>query len=148
MAKSNLHAAMLAKNDEFYTKLEDIDAELSKHPEAYVNKWIYCPCDDYRWSNFYKYLKTNFTKYQLRHLTATNYDLGDGAFRADFNGFEEVVTPLEGDGSFQSPECTAIKNQADFIITNPPFSLFRDFWFWLQGGEFELTKGKWKRKKI
>lgn len=41
---------------------------------------------------------------------------------------------LEGDGDFRSPEVTALRDEADIIITNPPFSLFREFVAWLVAG--------------
>lgn len=132
----NLHKAKRVKNDEFYTRYEDVEKELIKYKEQLEGLWVYCPCDDYRWSNFYKYLKSNFNNFHLRHLTATNYDIGDGSYRCDFNGYEEVVTKMDGNGDFRSDECTRIMQNADIVITNPPFSLFMEFIQWLKENDF------------
>lgn len=129
---SNLHQAKKAKNDEFYTQYEDIEKELVHYKDELAGKWVYCPCDDYRWSNFVKYFKDNYEELKLKHLTATNYDIGDGAYRYDYNGKEETITRLENNGDFRSEECTKIKDECDIVITNPAFSLFRDFIQWLQ----------------
>lgn len=126
----NLHQAKKAKNDEFYTRYEDIEKEL-KHYNL-EGMWVYCPCDDYRWSNFVKYFKDNFINLKIKHLTATNYDIGTGAYRYDFDGTDEKIVPLEGNGDFRSEECTKIMKECDVVVTNPPFSLFRDFIKWLE----------------
>lgn len=125
MKNRNLNEARKAKNDEFYTRYEDIEKEVKNY--NLEGMWIYCPCDDYRWSNFVKYFKDNFQELKIRHLTATNYDIGEGAYRYDFDGREERITPLEGNGDFRSEECIKIKDECDTVITNPPFSLFREY---------------------
>ncbi len=127
----HLHKAKKTKNDEFYTRIEDIEKELSHYTEQLKDKWVYSPCDDYRWSNFPKYFTEHFTDLGLKHYTCTNYDIGEGAFRYDYDGENTTITRLEGDGDFRSEECTEIMKQSDIVITNPPFSLFRDFIKWL-----------------
>ena len=129
---SNLHSARRAKNDEFYTRIEDIEKEIPNYDLS--GMWVYSPCDDYRWSKFKEYFVSNFTELGIRHYTCTNYDLGDGAFRYDYDGENETITALEGDGDFASPECTAIRDKCDLICTNPPFSKFRKFFSWIQEG--------------
>ncbi len=129
---SNLHKAKTAKNDEFYTRYEDIEKEVVNYKEQIKGMWIYCPCDDYRWSNFWKYFYDNFNELQLKRLTATNYDIGEGAYKAEYDGFNTQVVPLQGNGDFRSPECTKIKDECDVVITNPPFSLFREFINWMK----------------
>lgn len=130
----NLHAAKKAKNDEFYTLYEDIDKEVRHYWAELKGKKIYCPCDDYRSSNFVRYFKDNYDKIGLAGLTATNYDIGDGAWKYTYDGRAEAVERLEGDGDFRSPEITAIKDGwADVVITNPPFSLWREFFAWVNG---------------
>lgn len=133
MAKNNshLHKAKKAKNDEFYTRYEDIENELSHYGEHLKGKWIYSPCDDYRFSQFKNYFVQNFSSLGLTHYTCTNYDLGDGAFRYDYDGETETVVPLQGNGDFRSEECTKIKEECDIVVTNPPFSLFREFIEWM-----------------
>ena len=137
MAKNNknLQDAKRNKNDEFYTRIEDVEKEMVHYKEHLKGKWVYCPCDDFRWSNFVKYFKEHFEEYGLRHLTATNYDIGDGAWRYDYDGITEHADMLEGNGDFRSEECTAIKDECDIVITNPPFSLFREFIKWLEGDD-------------
>lgn len=133
MAKNeNLHKAKSEKNDEFYTRYDDIEKEVANYKEQIKGMWIYCPCDDYRWSNFWKYFYDNFNELQLKRLTATNYDIGEGAYKAEYDGENMTVTQLEGNGDFRSPECTKIKDECDIVITNPPFSLFREFINWMK----------------
>lgn len=129
----NLHKAKAAKNDEFYTRIEDIEAEMAHYKEHLRGKIVYCPCDDWRWSNFVKYFKEHFHELGLRGLVATNYDIGDGAWKYEYDGVREDVRRLEGNGDFRSEECTRFKDACDIVITNPPFSLFKEFIPWLFG---------------
>ena len=127
----NLHRAKREKNDEFYTRYEDIEKEMVHYTEHLKGKAVYCPCDDFRWSNFVKYFKDNFHTLGLKGLVATNYDIGDGAWKYTYDGENETAYRLEGNGDFRSEECTRIKDECDIVITNPPFSLFREFVKWL-----------------
>lgn len=129
----NLHKAKREKNDEFYTRYEDIEKEITHYWDYLKGKWVYSPCDDYRKSEFKNYFVTNFSDIGLSHYTCTNYDIGEGAWRYDYDGVTETVTPLEGNGDFRGDECTKIKDECDIVITNPPFSLFREFIKWLMG---------------
>lgn len=131
----NLHKAKSVKNDEFYTQYQDIEKEVINYKDQLKGLSIYCPCDDYRHSNFWKYFVDNFNELQLKHLTATNYDIGEGAYRADYDGVNTTVIPLDDNGDFRSAECTSIKDECDIVITNPPFSLFREFISWLMEDE-------------
>lgn len=132
----NLLDAKKAKNDEFYTRLEDIEKEVIHYWDQLRGRIVYCCCDDYRWSNFVKYFKDHFQEIGLKRLIATNYNIGDGAYRYDFDGVNEVVEELNGNGDFRSEECTKIKNLPGVVvITNPPFSLFREFIDWLREDE-------------
>ena len=126
----SLHKAKKAKNDEFYTRYEDIEKEIQHYNLNGMR--VYCPCDDWRWSNFVKYFKDNFEKLGITYLVATNYDIGEGAWKYTYNGVKETADRLEGNGDFRSEECTKIKNEeCDIVVTNPPFSLFREFVKWL-----------------
>ena len=141
MAKNNtnLSKARKAKNDEFYTRYEDIENEVQHYADELKGQWIYCPCDDYEWSNFVKYFKDNFSRYELKHMTATHIHMdGTPSERYDYDGVNETITMLTGNGDFRSEECTKIKNECDIVITNPPFSLFRQFINWLKDEGDEL----------
>lgn len=132
----NLIEAKKAKNDEFYTRYEDIEKEVVHYKDQLKGRIVYCPCDDYRWSNFTKYFKDHFQEYKLKRLICTNYNIGDGAYRYDYDGETETVKKLQGNGDFRSEECTKIKDmEGVVVITNPPFSLFREFIDWLREDE-------------
>lgn len=139
MAKNNnnLHAAKTAKNDEFYTLLSDIEKEVNNYKDFFNGKIVYCNCDDARESNFFKFFSLNFERLGLKKLITTGYKKdGHGVvlvYEGDKNGNrmvdddEVVVTELQGDGSYDSEECIEFLKEADVVVTNPPFSLFRDY---------------------
>lgn len=120
----NLNKARGRKNDEFYTKLSTIEDELQWY--SLKGKVVYCNCDDYRESNFYKYFKDNFHKLGIKALYASNLDIGNKAFIAHYDGVVEVVEEVVV-GGFDSESSILILNICDVVVTNPPFSLFRDF---------------------
>lgn len=144
---SALNAAKKAKKDEFYTQLADIENECRHYREHFRGKTILCNCDDPRVSNFWRYFTENFEFLGLRKVIATCYknqsvDLftqqaSERAiyqiYEGDTNGDMKVsddeiaVHELEGDGDFRSPECLKLLDEADIVVTNPPFSLFREF---------------------
>lgn len=141
----NLNKAKKAKNDEFYTLYEDIEKEVQHYDLKGMR--VYCPCDDFRRSNFVKYFKDNYEKLGITGLVATNYDIGDGAWKYTYDGKTETAVKLEGSGDFRSEECTRIKDdECDVVVTNCPFSLFRDFIYWLYDGTFyKNNRGKFVR---
>lgn len=130
-------AARNAKKDEFYTRLEDIAYELRHYDEHFAGKVVYCNCDDPRISNFYQYFKLNFHELDLKRLITTCYqnqspDLFsqhdvEQAVGVDYDGATERVFRLEDDGDFRSTESIALLEQSDIVVTNPPFSLFREY---------------------
>ena len=169
---SNLRNADKAKNDEFYTQLSDIEAELKHYRQHFAGKTVLCNCDDPFESNFFKYFAMNFNYLGLKKLIATCYsgspvvggefdqlslfsvhgaaaetlsrypykieitevrDLnGDGAVDLVDVQFlirtgKNVLTLLQGNGDFRSDECIALLKEADIVVTNPPFSLFREY---------------------
>ena len=132
----NLHAAKKAKNDEFYTLYETVEKEIPFYKDKLKGKIIYCPCDDYRESNFVKYLKDKFLELGLKELISTNYDNGNGAWKYTYDGTNEAVEELQGDGNYNSQECSGLRDYSDVIITNPPFSVFRDFYAWIGDKKF------------
>lgn len=150
MSKSqnkNLHKAKKGKNDEFYTQLTDIERELKHYKHHFKDKVVYCNCDDPRISNFFHYFSFNFEKLGLKKLITTCYknqsaDLfstndKESAIYLEYNGdmngnnvpdIEEIgIHHLEGDGDFRSKESIELLKQADIVVTNPPFSLFREY---------------------
>ena len=129
MTNTNLTAAKKAKNDEFYTQLSDIEKELRFYKKHFEGKVVYCNCDDHEWSQFPRVFgEVWFKELKLKKVIATHFsDTGD-AFKAVFEAEGgKVVTKLEGNGDFRSPECIEFLKEADIVVTNPPFSLFREF---------------------
>ncbi|MBQ6132725.1 MAG: adenine-specific methyltransferase EcoRI family protein [Lachnospiraceae bacterium] len=165
---ADLHKAQTDKKDEFYTQLEDIEAELKYYKPHFKNKVVFCNCDDPYESNFFKYFAMNFNFLGLKKLIATCYATspvmytqltlfgdeeptgvkekgkkpykveitevkdvnGDGAI--DLEDVEALLKKnkpklLKGDGDFRSEECIELLKEADIVVTNPPFSLFRDY---------------------
>lgn len=143
----NLHKAKTNKKDEFYTQLSDIERELKHYKKHFKNKVVYCNCDDPRVSNFFHYFSYNFEKLGLKKLITTCYKNQDMdlfsqnnseqaiylEYEGDKNGnhvpdVEEIgIKPLKGDGDFRSEESIGLLKQADIVVTNPPFSLFREY---------------------
>lgn len=137
---TNLHAAKVVKNDEFYTRYEDIEKELMEYKKP-RNQWrgkkIFCNCNDGLESNFVKFFIDNFEVLGIESLTAINYVEGgkatkyvvDGDRNEDgFIDMNDVVTAeLSSDGSFMSDESVEELKKCDIVVTNPPFSVFRDF---------------------
>lgn len=114
-------------DDEYYTKYEDIESEISNYTDFLKGKVVYCNCDDYRISNFVKYFKNEFETLKLKKLISTNYDIGDGAYQYEYDGHTENVTEIEN-GSFDSENNLRIlREDADIVITNPPFSLYTKY---------------------
>ena len=175
-SNSTLGTAKVAKNDEIYTQLPDIEHEMQAYvdydPDVFRDKTILMPCDDPEWSNFTRYFALNFQLFGIRKLISTSYapdakaakygvqpplfpeDEQDPKFDRDkwqthgrifvldrdTNGDNRIDIDdlrweyLDGDGDFRSREITQLRNEADFIITNPPFSLFREFLKWIIDG--------------
>ncbi|MCR5752619.1 MAG: adenine-specific methyltransferase EcoRI family protein [Kiritimatiellae bacterium] len=186
MANKNLSNAKNAKNDEFYTQLNDIQAEVNAYidydPDVFRGKTLLLPCDDPEWSNFTRFFAQNFERFGLKKLISTSYaasskkisvaknakgkrdvswyqptlfeqespqyDEDKTAVRGKIfvldhdtnaNGridFEDLEWKyLEGDGDFRSEEVCRLRDEADMIVTNPPFSLFREFLAWIVGAD-------------
>lgn len=161
----SLNTAKAEKNDEFYTQLSDIEKEIRYYKKHFVNKIVFCNCDDPFESNFFKYFALNFNRLGLKKLIATCYS-GSPITGTQFSLFDEesennktpykaVVTTvhdtsgeggidmfdvaelfrngenklekLKENGDFRSQECIELLKQSDIVVTNPPFSLFREF---------------------
>ena len=136
---SNLCLAKKVKNDEFYTRYEDIEAEVMKYRKQFQDKIVYLPCDDpaEKKSEFWSFFVNNFDSFGLKKLIATHYNEEGKAYKiwidsdTTNDGFiddaDAMQEDLEGNGDFRSPECIDILNECDIVCTNPPFSLFREF---------------------
>ena len=127
MSNTNLRTAKKSKNDEFYTQYTDIEKEMRYYKDFFKGKVVYCNCDDYQESNFYKYFYYNFHYLKLKKLICTGYKADGNGLYAIYDGVTEVTGKLNGDGDFRSEECIEYLKQADVVVTNPPFSLFRQY---------------------
>lgn len=145
--QKNLVSAKSNKKDEFYTRLEDIERELAHYKDHFKGKVVYCNCDDPRVSNFFHYFSYNFEKLGLKKLITTCYKNQEIDLFSDHDSEEAIyleytgekdggniptaenigVYPLKGDGDFRSPEAIEFLKDADIVVTNPPFSLFREY---------------------
>ena len=177
---SNLGAARLSKNGEFYTQWVDIESEMNAYleydPDVFRDKVVLLPCDDPEWSNFAKFFALHFMDYGIKKLIATSYAANSKPpeipyqptlFESEAPQFDATKTRsrgkkfvleakdinddgvvniedlqweyLNGDGDFRSDEITALRDEADIVITNPPFSLMRDFFEWLIAGGVKFS---------
>jgi len=128
-SNENLHRAKKEKNDEFYTRITDVEKEMYYYKEQFKGKTVFCNCDDPAWSAFWQYFALNFKHLGLKRLVSTHYKQGGQSYRLDISeyGQETLPIPLNGDGDFRSDECLAILDECDIVCTNPPFSLFREY---------------------
>jgi len=145
-ANQRLNKARGAKKDEFYTQLADIERELKHYRRHFKGKTVYCNCDDPFVSAFFEYFSKNFEFLGLKKLITTCYksqevslftqnnseqaiklEYGGGAANSMPSTKDIRITKLRGDGDFRSEECLEILKEADVVVTNPPFSLFRDY---------------------
>ena len=128
MANTSLKMAQKAKCDEFYTLYPDIEQEITQYnPEIFRDKIVYCNCDDYRKSNFFKFFFDNFEQLGLKKLIATAFCKKSCGLVAEVSQDSKHYGRLKGDGDFRSDECIGYLKQADIVVTNPPFSLFREY---------------------
>lgn len=135
----NLHRANREKNDEFYTQLVNIENELRHYQHHFKNKIIFCNCDDPKESNFFRYFALNFNFLGIRKLIATHFHAEHPTYKLvldrelDLNADGKIdlsdvqKIPLQQNGDFRSPECIELLKEADIVVTNPPFSLFREY---------------------
>lgn len=132
-ANANLHKAKDAKNDEFYTQLTDVAKEMMHYKAHFKDKIVLCNCDDPTWSAFWKYFHLNFAELGLKKLISTHYDKTEPTYKMEYTGGDDnnievgVKTPLEGNGDFRNQECLDLLDECDIVVTNPPFSLFREY---------------------
>jgi len=122
-----LTVAKERKYDEFYTQLSDIEKELQHYKEHLKGKVVFLNCDDPEESNFWKYFALNFKFLGLKKLIATHYGNGKPSYKLEKNNGDTIKTCLKQNGDFRSPECIEILKEADIVVTNPPFSLLREY---------------------
>lgn len=142
----DLRQAQINKKDEFYTSYEDIEKELVNYKDTFKNKVVYCNCDDPETSNFTKFFMNNFKFYKLKKLICTHFEANSPSYKLIYTGNgSPKTTPLKQNflqtnmslfedtpahswsGDFRSSECIELLKEADIVVTNPPFSLFREF---------------------
>ena len=137
----NFHKASAAKKDEFYTQLPDIERELKQYKDQFRGKVVFCNCDDPKESNFVKYFSMNFEYLGLKKLIATHYKEAnlfthEPPYKLEYTGDKngnrmpdpsEFMTKMIDTGDFRSEECIKLLKEADIVVTNPPFSLFREY---------------------
>ena len=140
-SNKNLHKAGAAKKDEFYTQLTDIEKELKHYKDQFRDKVVFCNCDDPKESNFVKYFSMNFEHLGLKKLIATHYKEAnlfthEPPYKLEYDGDKngnrmpdpnEFMNEMISDGDFRSQECIELLKEADIVVTNPPFSLFREY---------------------
>jgi hypothetical protein len=134
-SNNKLRNAKKSKNDEFYTQLSDIESELQHYDNHFKDKVVFCNCDDARISNFFKYFAINFHKLGLKKLIAASYQEQNNGFYFEYTGKEnekkipttEDLIYFEDNGDFRKSGSTELLNQSDIVVTNPPFSLFREY---------------------
>ena len=124
---SNLQKAKINKNDEFYTQLTDIEKEMKYYKDHFEDKVVYMNCDDPKESNFWKFFHLKFDEYKLKKIISTHFDYKKPTYKLEYDGDEVVKTDLEQNGDFRSNEAIKLLKEADIVVTNPPFSLFREY---------------------
>ena len=136
-SNKNLRKANKEKNDEFYTQLTDIEKELGNYKEHFKNKVVFCNCDDPEESHFWKYFESNFEHFGIKKLISTHFETSKQSYKLEIfgdrngdgkiNKLDIVKTTLKQNGDFRSDECVEILKEVDIVVTNPPFSLFREY---------------------
>ena len=136
-SNKNLRKADSSKKDEFYTQLSYIEKEIANYKKHFKNKVVFCNCDDPEESNFWNYFALNFEHLGLKKLVSTHYEMEKPSYKLEIvkdknkdgkiNKLDTIKTPLKQNGDFRSPECIEILKEADIVVTNPPFSLFREY---------------------
>ena len=138
----NILNGVANKNDEFYTLYRTVASIVESVPSnRFKNKTIYCPCDPLT-SNFTQYFITNFQRLKLKKLICTSYNTKYQIFIKtkklekrlkclklfnDILNNNHLLIKTPPNGSFLSTEFKKYWQEADYIITNPPFSKIEKF---------------------
>ncbi len=127
----SLNVAKAKKDDEYYTKIEDIEKEMKNYRKYFKEKTIFLNCDDPEWSNFFRYFYDQFHFLNLKKLISTHYSNDKKTYKVEVtssNGkLKKAKKNLKENGDFRSDECIELLKESDIVITNPPFSLFREY---------------------
>ncbi|BDQ26405.1 Modification methylase EcoRI [Helicobacter heilmannii] len=145
--KTLLDRAKRVKYDEFYTRYEDVEKELSQYPlKIWKDKVVFCNCDDAIGENrdytdssaFALYFLRHFFRLGLKKLICTHYGGSPvDLFSAGAKGYiftkegaqEMKYSPRHYGGGFEEKESLRILNEeADIVCTNPPFSRAIEYW--------------------
>ena len=139
MKLNSLQKGKNNKNDEFYTRYEDIEKEVQYYESHFHNKVVLCNCDNPTKSHFFRYFASNFDVLHLKRLLATFYTAEGKSYFVEVNHQldlkqDEVidlsklkVIQLKGNGDFRNEENIQLLKSSDIVVTNPPFSLFREY---------------------
>lgn len=129
MNNIDLHEARSNKNNEFYTQIIDIKKELKYYKDYFKGKIVFCNCDNPEPSNFWQYFSINFNYLGIKKLIATYYDPLNHTYKIERTAMYDNVkiTPLHSNGDFRSEEVVNILKESDVVVTDPPFSLFREY---------------------
>lgn len=142
-ANDKLNRAIKLKNDEFYTQYADIEKEIQSYldfnPQLFFGKTILCPCDNPMLSNFTKYFVENFNRLGLKKLISCCYLKDEKGILLIKTIDNTSMSLLNENGDFRSSELIQFRNEADFIITNPPFSLFCEFINWIFNANIKFS---------
>ncbi|AFQ03008.1 adenine-specific methyltransferase EcoRI family protein [Mycoplasmoides genitalium] len=123
----HFNRAKKAKNNEFFTLIDEIENEVINYQKQFANKTVFCNCNDGKNSHFFQFFQTNFNQLQLKKLIGFSFNNLSQADKFTFDGNKVTKTKLKGNGDFSSDESIEVLKQADIVVTNPPFSLFQSF---------------------
>lgn len=138
MSNKNLLKSYKKKNDEYYTPYNIVVKKLEIYKDYFKDKIIYLPCDDYRYSNYFKYFQRNYKELKYKKIIANHYTSYGKPVKAIFNGDHLFLKNLSGDGDFLSDECKQIALNSDIVVTNPPFSKIRAYYNFLMGNNINF----------
>lgn len=133
MKNKNLNKACKAKKDEFYTDIADIEKEMQFYSDVFADAVVLCNCDNPKQSNFWRYFHLHFTELHLKKLISVHYSVEQPVYKMEYTGGNDadctvgVITSLIGNGDFRNAEGIALLQEATIVVTNPPFSLFREY---------------------
>jgi hypothetical protein len=125
---NNLHGAKKVKNDEFYTQIHDIENEVNYYKQHFKDKVVYCNCDDPEHSKFFVFFRNKINDFDLKKLITTHYNKDSSSYKLEIDNTGKISkNDIKSNGDFRSSECIELLKESDIVVTNPPFSLFREY---------------------